>query len=118
MSAFSEFLKDATLKGEPVNTLFEERLFDLVGVLHKITETLTADGVPHELIGGLAVLVHVEEADPEHAMLTRDVDLMVRREDLERIQESAARDGLDIWLYGDTNSAKNTVHLIFSGRTG
>jgi hypothetical protein len=123
MPTFAQFLTDAAQNGEAVNTLFEERLFDLVGVLHKISEALSAEGVPHELIGGLAVLVHVEEADPTHAMLTRDVDLMVLRADLERIKDAAAKHGfrfrhaagLDMLLYGNTDSAKNAVHLIFSG---
>ena len=42
--------------------MFEQRLFDLAGILHKIAGPLMAEGVPHELIGGLAVLVHVEDA--------------------------------------------------------
>jgi hypothetical protein len=75
------------------------------------------------LIGGLAVFVHVEEADPTHSTLTRDVDLMVRREDLERIKQAATKNGfrfrhtagLDMLLYGNAESAKNAVHLIFSG---
>ncbi|HTD44299.1 MAG TPA: hypothetical protein VK687_08970 [Bryobacteraceae bacterium] len=123
MPNFAQFLAEAAEKGEVVNILFEKRLFDLVGVLHKITDTLTAEGIPHELIGGLAVLVHVEEADPMHATLTRDVDLMVRREDLERIKEAAAKNGfrfrhtagVDMLLYGHADSARNAVHLIFSG---
>lgn len=116
-------MTDAAAKGELVNTLFEERLFALVGVLHKITDALTAEDIPYELIGGLAVLVHVEEADPEHATLTRDVDLMVNRVDLERIKDAAAKRefrfrhtaGVDMLLYGPTESARNAVHLIFSG---
>ena len=50
--------------------MFEQRLFDLAGILHKITGPLIAEHVPHELIDGLAVLVHVEEAAPEHSALT------------------------------------------------
>jgi hypothetical protein len=121
MPNFAQFLANAAEKGEVVNILFEERLFDLVGVLHKITDTLTAEGIPHELIGGLAVFIHVEEADPTHSILTRDVDLMVRREDLDRIKQVAAKKGfrfrhaagLDILLYGDADSAKNAVRLVF-----
>src|SRR5712691_6385905 len=100
MLNFAQFLAEAAERGEAVNVLFEGRLFDLVGVLHKITDALTAEGIPHELIGGLAVFIHVEEADPTHSTLTRDVDLMVRRADLDRIKLAAA---------------KNAVHLIFSG---
>jgi hypothetical protein len=53
---FEQFIHDAAEKGELVNLMFEERLFDLVGVLHKIAGPLMAENVPHELIGGLAVL--------------------------------------------------------------
>ena len=123
MSTFAEFLTDTARKGEAVNILFEERLFDLVGILHRISHSLLVANVPHELIGGLAVLVHVEEADPAHSMLTRDVDLLVRREDLERIKDAAHHEGfrfrhtagVDMLLYGDTVSARNAVHLLFSG---
>ena len=122
MPTFAEFLADAARKGEAVNTLFEERLFQLVGILHKITDVLATEEIPHELIGDLAVLVHVEEADPEHSTLTRDVDLLVRRSDLDRIKDAAEKAGFrfrhsagpDILLYGSTTSARNEVHLIFA----
>jgi hypothetical protein len=120
---FELFLRATAAKGEAINTLFEERLFDLVGVLHKIAQVLSDEGVPYELIGGLAVLVHVEEANPELTALTRDVDLMIRREDLERIKAVAASHGfrfrhtagVDMLLYGETDRARNAVHLVFSG---
>jgi hypothetical protein len=123
MLTFAQFLHDVADRGEAVNLVFEQRLFDLAGILHRITGPLIAEHVPHELIGGLAVLVHVEEADPEHSTLTRDVDLMIRRSDLERVREIATRHGfrfrhtagLDMLLYGDTTSARNAVHLLFSG---
>jgi hypothetical protein len=121
--AFEQFLRTAAAEGEAINTLFEERLFDLVGVLHKITRVFSDAGIPYELIGGLAVLIRVEEVTPELTALTRDVDLMIRREDLERIKEAAAGHGfryrhtagVDMLLYGETDSARNAVHLIFSG---
>ncbi len=123
MPAFEKFLVDAANRGEGVNTLFEERLFGLVGMLHKITDTLNAQHIPHELIGGLAVLIYVEEANPELTALTRDVDLMVDRSDLERIKETAGTGGfrfrhaagVDMLIYGPTESAGNAVHLVFSG---
>jgi hypothetical protein len=120
---FEQFLRTTAAEGEGINTLFEQRLFDLVGVLHKIAQALTGEGISYELIGGLAVLIHVEEVNPELTALTRDVDLMIRREDLDRIKQAAAAQGfryrhtagVDMLLYGETDSAKNAVHLIFSG---
>ena len=122
MLTFEQFLTEAATNGEAVNTMFEERLFDLVGVLHRIADTLTAEHIPYEVIGGLAVLIHVEEVSPELSSLTRDVDLMVHRADLERIKEVAAQSGfkfrhaagVDMLLYGDAGTTKNAVHLVFS----
>jgi len=119
MPNFAQFLANAAEKGEAVNILFEERLYDLVRVLHKITEALTSEGIPHELIDGLAVLVHVEEADPKHSTLTRDVDLIVR-EDLERIKLAAAKNGfrfrhtagVGMLLYGEGDSAENAASCV------
>jgi hypothetical protein len=120
---FEQFLAEAANRGEAVNTLFEERLFDLVGILHKITDALQSEHIPHEVIGGLAVLIYVEEVNPEQTALTRDVDPMVRRSDLENIQSVAAKSGfrfrhvagVDMLIFGDAESTKNAVHLIFSG---
>jgi hypothetical protein len=122
MLSFTQFLGAAAANGEAVNTLFEERLFDLVGILHRISDTLAAADIPYEVVGGLAVLIHVEEASPEHSSLTRDVDLMVRRSDLDRIKEAASSGGfqfrhaagIDMLVYGEASPARNAVHLIFS----
>jgi len=124
MPTFTEFLNEAARKGEAVNTLFEERLYQLVGLLHRIADTLTASQIPYEVIGGLAVLIHVEEVSPEQSALTRDVDLMVRRSDLEQIKEAAALSGfrfrhaagVDMLIYGDADQpTRNAVHLVCSG---
>ncbi len=118
---FDQFLEEMASKGEAVNLVFEERLFNLVGILHRITDPLTAADVTYEVIGGLAVLIHVEEADPTHSMLTRDVDIMIGRSDLKRVISVAESQGfrfrhaagMDMLLYGD--KAINAVHLLFSG---
>ncbi len=118
---FDQFLEEMASKGEAVNLVFEERLFNLVGILQKITDPLTAANVPYEVVGGLAVLIHVEEADPTHSMLTRDVDIMISRSDLKRVISVAESQGfrfrhaagMDMLQYGD--KAINAVHLLFSG---
>ena len=92
-------------------------------MLQNSTDTLNTQHIPHELIGGLAVLIYVEEENSEHTSLTRDVDFMVNRFDLERIKETAGKDGLrfsdaagvDMLIYGLAESARNAVHLVFSG---
>lgn len=123
MPTFEEYLTQTAAKGEGINFVFEQRLFELVEVLHRITDTLAAADVPHEVIGGLAVLIHVEETDPSQSMLTRDVDIMINRSDLKRVtqivQDRGFRfrhsAGLDMLTYGDNVSARNAVRLLFTG---
>jgi hypothetical protein len=123
MLSFEWFLRDVAEKGEAVNIMFEERLFRLVGILNRITQPLMAEDVSHEVIGGFAVLIHVEAADPERSILTRDVDLMIRRSDLDRVKEIASRhgfrfrhaDGGDMLTYVEAGSRKSAVHLVYSG---
>jgi hypothetical protein len=123
MVTFAEFLENAASKREFVHVLFEKRVFELVGTLQKLSLPLEQSGVPHELVGGLAVFLHVENADSTHSSLTRDIDLLVRREDLDRIVKIAEQSGfrfrhsagLDMLLYGETDSARNAIHLLFTG---
>lgn len=122
MVTFAEFLGNAASKREFVNVLFEERVFELIGTLQKLSLPLEQAGVPHELVGGLAVFLHVESADSTHSSLTRDIDVLIRRHDLPQIVAIAEEHGfrfrhaagLDMLLYGDTTSARNAVHLLFT----
>lgn len=87
MGAFRDHLEHIASLGEVVNTLFEERLYGLVSIVHRITEALEDGGVPHELVGGLAVLIYLEAADPSQSTLTRDVDVMIDRPDLKKVKK-------------------------------
>ena len=118
---WKQFLEETAAKREVVNLMFEERLFNLVGVLQKITEPLANARIPYEVVGGLAVLTHVEAADPAQSVLTRDIDILIHRSDLERviaIAESCGFQfrhaaGIDMLLYG--GNVANPVHVLFSG---
>jgi hypothetical protein len=123
MVTFAQFLEDAASRREFVNILFEQRVFELVGAFQKLSIPLDEAGVPHELVGGLAVFLHVENADSTHSSLTRDIDLMIKREDLPRVIGIAEKHGFrfrhtageDMLLYGETASARNAIHLLFTG---
>ena len=123
MVTFAEFLGNAASKREFVNVLFEERVFELIGTLQELSVPLEQAGVPHELVGGLAVFLHVENADSTHSSLTRDIDIMIRRDDLARVVRIAEDYGFrfrhsmgeDMLLFGDTNSTRNAVRLLYAG---
>ena len=123
MLTFAEFMENAASKREFVNVLFEERVFELIGTLQELSLPLEQAGVPHELVGGLAVFLHVENADSTHSSLTRDIDVMIWRADLPRVVAIAEEHGfrfrhsagIDMLLFGDTTSARNTVHFLYAG---
>ena len=106
-----------------VNTFFEKRveqLFDLAG---RVEAAFASAGLEYRVIGGLAVYLYVEEAEPDAGRLTRDIDIMVRREDLDRIAKAALAvgleyrqsDGVDMLVQTGSPSARRAVHLVFTG---
>jgi hypothetical protein len=122
MLTLEQFLRDTATKGAAINLMFEERLFGLVEILHKAADMFTAEGIPYEIIGGMAVAAHIDRVDRDQVMLTRDVDIMIDRSDFEMVKEAAPRHGfhyrpaagLDMLLHGDEKKAIRGVHLLFS----
>ena len=123
MLTFEEYLRSTAEKGGLINTLFEERLFALVGILERIAAPLAAEQVPYEVIGGMAVMVQVQRVDPSEVRLTKDIDIMIRRSDLERVKQVAESNGFTfghaaglytLLPHGEVK-AKNAIHLVFSG---
>lgn len=120
---FEQFVSESAGKGRFINTMFEERLFALIGTLEKIAMALVAAEIPFELIGGGAVMVHVNRVEPSAVRNTKDVNIMVHRRDLERIKEAAVKHGftfrlaagVDMLLPPGETQARNAVHLIFTG---
>jgi hypothetical protein len=116
MLTFEQFLTSAAAEGRLVNCLWEERLFDALGVTERIPVPLTTQGIPHEIIGGLAVLIHVEASGAADGVMTADSDVLIRRCDLPRVIEIAEEHGLS----GSGDRLKHatfraTVHLHFTG---
>ena len=101
--------------------LFEERIFQLVGLIDRVVKPLEEAEIAYELIGGMAVFIHVNSIDPTAARNTKDVDLLVNRSDLARVIDVAEANGfefrhavgVDMLLYG--GDKKQAVHLIFAG---
>ena len=122
MLTFEQFLRDTVEKGGAINTLFEERLFALVGTLERIAGPLAAAKIPYEVIGGMAVMVQVNRVEPSAVRSTKDIDIMIHRTDLERIKEVAHHHGftfrhsasMDMLLPRGETKAGNAVHLVFS----
>jgi hypothetical protein len=91
--------------------------------LAKATKALEAGGVPYAVIGGNAVAAWVSQVDEGATRATRDVDVLIRREDLEAAKtamavagfEHAQVTGVDLFIEGPTGKPSQGVHLLFAG---
>jgi hypothetical protein len=123
MLSFEQSVLDAAENGRSINTLFEERLFALVGTLERIAGPLASAKIPYEVIGGMAVMVQVDRVERSAVRNTKDIDIMIHRADLERVKEVGQQHGftfrhvagVDMLLPPGETKALNAIHLIFSG---
>src|SRR5438445_12459180 len=61
--------------------------------LRRATQALEAAGIPYAVAGGNAVAAWVSEVDESAVRNTQDVDILLRREDLERSKLALATAG-------------------------
>src|ERR1700722_6602509 len=91
--------------------------------LNRITSVLAEMAVPYALVGGQAVALWVATKDPAAVRTTKDVDILLRRDDLPRARAAALTVGLDycevvavgMFLERDDPNPRNAVHLIWAG---
>jgi hypothetical protein len=91
--------------------------------LLRSTAALEAADVPYAVIGGNAVMAWVEQVDESAVRFTQDVDLVLRREDLDRAADALGKAGfihrraagVEMFLDGPGAKARDAVHVIFSG---
>src|SRR5438128_8935383 len=70
-------------------------LDDVTDRLQRITRALEEAGIAYALVGGQAVALWVATKDPAAVRTTKDVDILLRREDLPRARTAAAAVALD-----------------------
>jgi hypothetical protein len=105
------------------NTFFEERLDQLFDLAALVEKAFHAAGIDYRVVGGLAAYLYVEEAQPDAGRLTRDIDILVCREDLEKITRAVKPWGLsyrnvagvDMLIQLAHPGATRAVHLLFTG---
>lgn len=80
-------------------------------------------GIPHVVIGGHAVAAWVARVDIEAIRNTKDVGVLLRRQDLARVVGALQSvgfvhqnvGGLDLFLDGPEGSVRSAVHVVFAG---
>lgn len=88
----------------------------------RISAALDAAGIPHAVIGGNAIAAWVARVDVEAVRNTKDVDVLVRREDFDRVVRAAESvgfvyantAGVDLFLDGPEGSVRSAVHVVFA----
>lgn len=96
---------------------------ELFSVIDRLSVLMAEAGVPYEIVGGMAVFLHVRAVSEENARATNDVDVAIRRADIEAIKACAPRHGfeyrhaagIDMLIDAKTRKARGAVHFVFSG---
>lgn len=90
--------------------------------LERVTSALNRTGIPYAIAGGNAVAAWVSRVDEAAVRNTRDVDVLIRRDDFPeviRTLESAGfvhrhSAGIDMFLDGPDAKARDAVHIVFA----
>ncbi len=91
--------------------------------LKRATGALESAGIAYAVIGGNAVAAWVAQVDEAAVRNTRDVDILLRREDLEAAKAALEPagfiyrhvSGIDMFLDGPGAKARDAVHVVFAG---
>src|SRR5262245_52924668 len=87
--------------------------------LRRVTAILDAAAVPYAVIGGNAVAAWVASVDPGATRATKDVDILLRREDLPLARAALEAAGfifhetmgVPMFIDGPKGSARDGVHI-------
>src|SRR5947207_15597721 len=90
--------------------------------LLKAAAALRERGVPYAVIGGNAVALWVSRVDEAAVRNTQDVDILIRREDLDLAKTALERAGfiyrhaagIEIFLDGPDARPRDAVHVVFA----
>lgn len=91
--------------------------------LLRAASALDKAGIPYAVTGGNAVAAWVSRIDEAAVRNTQDVDLLVRRSDMDRISTALEAvgfvhrhsAGIDMFLDGPQAKARDAVHVLFAG---
>ncbi len=89
----------------------------------RAAQALNEAGIPFVVVGGHAVALWVSRVDEEAVRNTKDVDILVRRDDFPRVIAALEAAGfvhrfvygVDLFLDGPEGSVRSGVHIVFAG---
>jgi hypothetical protein len=121
MRTFEQFAADSAEHGS-INLIFESGMHLLVNDLEEIVTALRDAGVHFEVVGGVAVNAHILSLHRSRSFVTRDIDVLIHRSDLERVAKAAEPLGYrakkmmgGYTLIRPEQDLAEAVHLLFVG---
>jgi hypothetical protein len=98
-------------------------LDDVTDRLHRIARALGEKSVPYALVGGQAVAIWVATKEPAAVRTTKDVDILIRRDDLPQARAAALSVEMDyfevlgvgMFLDRSDPNPRHAVHLVWAG---
>jgi hypothetical protein len=111
------------LTGEALWKRMERAVEKVQERLERTAATLESAGIPYAIIGGNAVRAWVAQADEAAVRTTRDVDILLRRDDWPAAINAMQAAGfvyrhvksIDMFLDGPNAKARDAVHVLFAG---
>ena len=115
-------LNDTVVMGWDIADRMERAVAKVRDRLLRATAALNRANLPYAVVGGNAVASWVATVDEGAVRNTRDVDLLIRRDDLERVTRALEEAGfvcaevLDVVMFLDGPDAKpsESIHVLFA----
>jgi hypothetical protein len=91
--------------------------------LLRAAAALEAAGIPYAVVGGNAVAAWVASVDPAAVRNTQDVDVLLRRQDMDAATAALEKAGfvrrhvagIDVFLDGPNAKVRDAVHVVIAG---
>lgn len=109
--------------GEALWQRIENAVEKVKNRLARVIKALEASRIEYAIVGGNAIQLWVAQVDEAAVRNTRDVDILLRSQDLQRAIDALSAAGfvfrhsagMDMFLDGPDASARDAVHVVLAG---
>ncbi|MGB0766248.1 MAG: hypothetical protein ACPGYV_00905 [Phycisphaeraceae bacterium] len=116
-------MESIQITGDALWSRMERAVEKVLERLRRAVAVLESLGVDYAVVGGHAVRIWVSQVDEAAVRNTKDVDILIRRDDLESIKTAMSKAGfvfrhsagLAMFLDGPRGNPREAIHLVFAG---
>jgi hypothetical protein len=102
-------------------TAYDKHVEQLFEVMKRVHIAFTNAGIDYRIVGGMGVFLQVSQQDPMAGHVTKDVDIAVKRDDLQRIAAAVEAHGfkylhaagMDMLVDATQPKQRSAVHFVF-----